>query len=251
MGNRKSQLVKELEKCSQELKHKNQQLIRINKELDNFVYAVSLDLKSPILNVEGLINALRAEISSDTKEAGYIIDLMNLSLNKFKSTVEDLSEIAQVNKNEEEEYYIECEALFEDIKFIIHDDIIKYGTIIEADFSKAPFIYFSRTGLKSIFLNLITNSLKFSTPLRRPEIYFGSHVENEYTVVTVKDNGLGIKSDDLEKIFLAFKRMYTHVSGSGVGLYIVKRMVEGKEGKIEVNSIINKGSTFRIFIKNK
>jgi signal transduction histidine kinase len=76
-------------------------------------------------------------------------------------------------------------------------------------------------------------------------------VENEYTVVTVKDNGLGIKSDDLEKIFLAFKRMYTHVSGSEVGLYIVKRMVEGKEGKIEVNSIINKGSTFRIFIKNK
>lgn len=244
-------LNKEILNQTKQLTDKNQELMKVNKELDNFVYTASHDLKAPISNIEGLLNALVSDLNSESTEAGHIIELLNLSINKFKTTLHDLSQIALVQNPEDEDQDVDLNALFEDIKFSIHEEILKYEATVEADFSKISEIKFSRNSLRSILKNLILNGLKYSSPYRRPEIFLSTHRENGYIIILVRDNGLGIKKEDLEKIFSVFTRIYTHVSGTGVGLFIVKRIVENNEGKIEVESEINKGSTFRIYLKNK
>ncbi|MDQ3392877.1 MAG: PAS domain-containing sensor histidine kinase [Bacteroidota bacterium] len=231
------------------LKKKNQ-LERLNKELDNFVYTASHDLQSPLSNIEGLINALVLEIDSEKTETQYIIELLRLSLGKVKNTLHDMSEIALMKDKEDVVQHIDFKSVFDEVKFSIHEEILKYSADIEADFSRAPTIFFSRKNLKSIVLNLLTNALKYSSPLRQPTINLSTYIENEFLILSVKDNGLGIKPEDKEKIFSVFKRVYTHVSGSGIGLYIVKRIVEINDGKIEVESLINSGTTFKVFFTN-
>lgn len=114
-----------------------------------------------------------------------------------------------------------------------------------------PEIRFSRKNMRSVLHNLLSNAIKYRTPDKSPEILVKTEKKDEYVILSVKDNGLGIKHEHIDKIFMMFKRMYDHVEGTGVGLYIVKRIIDNADGKIEVESEPGKGSTFRIFIKEK
>jgi signal transduction histidine kinase len=119
---------------------------------------------------------------------------------------------------------------------------------IQTDF-QVPYIRFARKNIRSIFYNLLTNALKYRSPDRRAEIFVQSQQQNSYIVLSFTDNGLGIPADQLGKIFLMFKRVHTHVEGSGIGLYIVKRIIESSGGTIEVTSQPGAGTTFTLFFK--
>ena len=98
--------------------------------------------------------------------------------------------------------------------------------------------------------NLLTNAIKYRSPDRKPHVVIGMRKHKEETVITVRDNGLGIAAESQSKLFGMFKRMHDHVEGTGIGLYIVKRTIEKYGGRIEVMSEKDKGTEFRIFIKN-
>src|SRR5690606_12139833 len=120
---------------------------------------------------------------------------------------------------------------------------------IVPDFSKAPSINFSKKNLKSILQNLISNSVKFRSPYRKPKVMVDTEkTEDGYIVLRVRDNGLGIKEKDHDKLFSMYCRLNADIPGTGVGMAIVKRLVENAGGKIELESKIGEGSTFKVFL---
>ncbi|MCR6642828.1 MAG: PAS domain-containing sensor histidine kinase [Sporocytophaga sp.] len=231
-----------------ELERTNKELKRINTDLDNFVYTASHDLKAPISNLEGLVNSLSQELQSNnySQEFDLYLNMMKNSILRFKTTISELSDISKIQKDTEEDVdLVNIRELLDEIFLVHHDTIITARTQISINL-KITQISFSRKNLRSLFTNLITNAIKYRSPLRRPEITIASEINNDILILTVSDNGLGIETKQLDKVFGMFKRVHTHVDGTGVGLYIVKRIVENAGGKITLNSIVNVGTTFSI-----
>lgn len=225
----------------------NIELTKINNDLDNFVYTASHDLKAPVLNIEGLVYVLTKALNENKMEKiAPMIGMIKTSVLKFKDTIQALTEVAKTNKNVEDEIVaINIKDLFEDIKISIKDIIESSGAIITAEFEWSE-VCFSKSNIRSVLLNLITNAIKYRSPDRKPVIELFSKKEGDQFILKVKDNGLGIAKEHHARIFLMFKRIYTQVEGTGVGLYLVKRIVENQGGTIAIESEVNKGTTFTI-----
>lgn len=227
----------------------NKELIRTNNDLDNFVYTASHDLKAPVLNIEGLVNALKkAYEASNTHQVNQIIELISLSVVKFKETIEALTEVSKINKNLDEELdVVHINEMLEDISFSIQDSIKASGARIQTDL-KCNELYFSRANMRSILLNLLTNAIKYRSPERPPLIKLCCRKEGGKVILEISDNGMGIPEKQLEKVFMMFKRYHSHIEGTGVGLYLVKRIVENNGGSIKVESRVEEGSTFTLVL---
>lgn len=234
------------------LSNKNAELLKINNDLDNFVYTASHDLKAPVLNIEGLVYALTKALQENrTEKIGQMMEMIKKSILKFKETIQALTEVARTNKNVNDDLeYINLDELVQDINFSIKDIIHDSKAIIKTVF-ECEEIYFSKSNLRSIIFNLVTNAIKYRSPDREARIDIYCRQEAGNTVITVKDNGIGISKEHHNKIFLMFKRVHMFAEGTGIGLYLVKRIVENEGGTIALQSEIDKGSTFTITLPIK
>ncbi|MDQ3535658.1 MAG: CHASE domain-containing protein [Bacteroidota bacterium] len=230
----------------------NEELLKINNDLDNFVYTASHDLKAPISNLEGLMeliySATEDKLNSKEKK---IFNMVNITINKFKNTILDLTEITKIQKQTSEDIeIIFFEDEINDVKTQIQKMIDDSDATIITEF-KIPAVSFSKKNLHSIFYNLVSNAIKYRSPQRSPIIKVDSYEENGFIILRVQDNGLGIDPSKQDKLFGMFKRLHDHVEGTGIGLYIVKRILENSEGKIEVESKLNEGTTFKAYFKKE
>jgi two-component system, sensor histidine kinase and response regulator len=245
----------ELLKKNIELESMNSELKKVNNDLDNFVYTASHDLKAPVSNIEGLMNALKDCISdpeSHDEDVMVLVEMINKSVNRFKVTIQDLTEITKIQKNLDEEIdIVNIPEVLDDVKLSIQELIITSTADIKTDFKACEEIRFSKKNFKSIVYNLLSNAIKYRDPQRKPKIFIKTEIEGNYVLLSVKDNGLGMELKKDTKIFSMFKRLHDHVEGSGIGLYIVKRIVSNAGGKIEVESTVGKGSVFKIYFNNK
>lgn len=226
---------------------KNDQLIRINNDLDNFVYTASHDLKAPVLNIEGLINTLTTALNGQNPEKiSKVIDMIKISIYKFKETILALTEVSKTNRQLDEDVeFIHLQELLDDVKLSINDIIEASGAQIQTNL-ECTALKLSKVNLKSILFNLITNAIKYRSPSRPPVIRIDCKKERGKIMLSISDNGLGIPAHFLPKMFMMFKRYHSHVEGTGVGLYLVKRIVENYAGKLEVQSEVDQGTTFTI-----
>lgn len=245
------QRTEELLRKNLELESKNRELNKINYDLDNFVYTASHDLKGPIANLEGLIHMLNRRIKDKiTADDVQLFDMIHMSISKFNHTIKDLAEITRVQKDLNEELeYISFAEITQDIKSDIQKLIDESDASITEEYGVADITY-ARKNLRSVLYNLITNGIKYRSADRKPEIRISTYVNDDFVVLAVQDNGLGLNPTQQSKLFNMFKRLHTHVEGSGIGLYIVKRIVENNGGKIQVESEQGKGTTFRIYFKH-
>ncbi len=180
-----------------------------------------------------------------------LIDMMLFSIERFKTTIKDLTEISKVQRvsNQEPEELTFSE-IYNEVMLDIRELIkVSNDPAIVADF-KVDKIKYSRKNLRSIIYNLLSNALKYSSPERRPEIHLSSQPADDFLLLTISDNGLGINQESQHKIFNMFERAHQHVEGSGVGLYIIKRIIENFGGKIEIQSTENVGTNFYVYLKN-
>ena len=239
---------KKMADFNDELSEKNEELLRINNDLDNFVYTASHDLKSPIANMEGIVTLLRDILRGKLPaEDEQVLDMAGNAINKLKETIADLAEITKVQKALQSSVEpLKFEATFEDVKSDIQKLIDETGATIQTEFEVKD-IQYARKNLRSIIYNLVSNAIKYRSPDRPAVVSVRTFAEDNYTVLEVKDNGLGIKKEQQHKLFSMFKRLHTHVEGSGIGLYIVKRIIENNHGRIEVDSELGKGTTFSVY----
>jgi signal transduction histidine kinase len=112
-----------------------------------------------------------------------------------------------------------------------------------------PATQFSRKNLKSILYNLLSNAIKYRSPDRVSRLKIFCQQQQAYYVLSLEDNGLGMDMRHEDKIFALFKRLPNHVEGTGIGLYMVKRMLENAGGRIQVESKVGTGSTFSVYFK--
>jgi signal transduction histidine kinase len=200
--------------------------------------------------MEGLTSLLRdileGKLNEDDKQ---VLDMVADSINKLKQTIADLAEITKVQK----ELHAKIEPVaFEQVLLDVTSDIegliTESGAIVKADFQAKELLY-ARKNLRSILYNLLSNGIKYRSPERPPEVRISTFREGDYVVLQVQDNGLGIKKDQQHKLFSMFKRLHKHVEGTGIGLYIVKRIIENNGGRIEVESELGEGTTFKVYFK--
>lgn len=120
------------------------------------------------------------------------------------------------------------------------------------DFEKAETIFTNKSYFESILLNLMTNSLKYKDEVRKLKIEISSKVKENKTIITFKDNGIGIDLErNKDKIFGLYQRFHDYADSKGLGLYLVKSQVESMGGTISVESEVDKGTSFKITFKNE
>ena len=238
----------------EELTEKNLLLKKINQELDNFIYTASHDLKAPILNIEGLIIAILDRVNKNRYKIDDIITgltLINNAVGKFKNSILELTNIAKIQKDFTNTFdKINIGEFINEVCMEIDYLIAGSNTIINFHNPGNVSIKFSRVNLKSIFFNLISNAIKYRHDSRTPviDIYVEKH--KEFTLIRIKDNGLGIKKKDIPHLFAMSSRFHDHVEGSGIGLYLVKKILDNTDGNIVVESTLGVGSVFNLYFKN-
>src|SRR5690554_3669310 len=238
---------------NKELMQKNQELYRVNQDLDNFIYAASHDLKAPISNIEGLLTVLLESLSPETLANEHnqrIIGMMQYSINRFKLTISNLTDVVKLQK----EYSLPpttvnlaevTKEVLLDMKQIIESSNVNTRTEIDCDTS----IHYSRNNLRSIIYNLVSNGIKYRSPERPPYVEIRCSEKEDYIVLEVEDNGLGMDAKNKNNIFKMFHRLHDHVDGTGIGLFMVKRIIENAGGTIEVKSNLGEGSVFTVLLR--
>ena len=235
------------------LREQNHELIKINGELDSFVYNISHNLRAPLLSLMGLVNLAKMEVELMENDLfrEYLLR-MDASAKKLDHT---LLEILDYSKNSRSELAIEKI----DLKYIIEECFhkIKYLVEINSIRNEIDFVQQSEFAsdvyrLNVILLNLISNAVKYQDASKKNKIITVKvHVTLKDATIEVTDNGIGIEKKNLENVFKMFYRASTLSDGSGLGLYIVRESVDKVGGKVEVASEIGVGTTFKLSIPNK
>jgi len=218
-----------------------------NRDLEQFAYIVSHNLRSPIANILGASNALKdADLTDDDKSV--LKEGIHSSVLKLDSVVNDLNQILQVRTgvNDQKET-VNFADLLGDIVATMGQAIVDYNITIKSDFSSFRDMYTLKPYLYSIFHNLISNSIKYRQVTIPLQIYIKSAQTSHGHELIFADNGMGI--DLLKKgdeVFGMYKRFHPGVEGKGMGLFMVKTQVETLNGKISLKSKVNQGCTFTI-----
>lgn len=233
-------------------KKQNDELLKINTDLDNFVYAASHDLRAPLTNMIGILSLLNDERKNNMitreKEKKFL-EMLSVSVEKLRAVIDDLTEISRLQKNiGSRQEDLDIPELVAELESELQDQIEETNAVIQKDF-KIEKIRFSRKNMRSVLYNLITNAIKYRSPDRRPEIQVKTYSTKSHNVLEINDNGIGISEKHKEVIFDLFKRLHRDNRGTGVGLFIVKRIIDNAEGKIDVNSKPGVGTSFKICLK--
>jgi len=243
--------LERIDQAQQQLRANNVQLTRVNVDLDNFIYTASHDLKAPISNIEGLLDALLVELPApltSSEPVQLILDLMQDSVNRFKRTIEHLTDVSKLQKEHGQATApVDVAATVRGVYLDLEPLIQSAGARVDIDVVTAPTVSFSEKNLRSVVFNLLSNALKYRAPDRAPHVRLHTRTEGNFIVLVVSDNGLGLDAASELKLFGMFQRFHDHVEGSGIGLYMVKKMVENAGGRIVVASTLNSGSTFSVY----
>ncbi len=228
------------------------ELTQNNKDLKQFSYITSHNLRAPLSNLTGLLN-LMEDIPVENDELKEILHGFSKSTHLLNETINDLVKVVIIKDNpsiQTEEVLIKdvFENVFHQLSFLIG----MHKPIIKIELEKVSIINTNKAYLESILLNLMTNAIKYRSTTRQLKINISSKEINNNIIVTFKDNGIGI---DLErnagKIFGLYQRFHNYPDSKGLGLYLVKSQVETMGGTIAVQSEVNKGTTFILTFKNK
>jgi signal transduction histidine kinase len=235
---------------AQSLSATNEQLRRTNVDLDNFIYTASHDLKAPIANIEGLLLLLNQQLPPNVRQAGLVprvLTMMQGSIERFQLTIAQLTDLAKLQQaHTQPAEEVNLPELVEDVRLDLAPLLAEAHAELRINLDSCTTLSFAPQHLRSIIYNLLTNAIKYRHPARTLVVALRCHALPGATVLEVQDNGLGLTAEQQGKLFGMFRRLHNHVPGSGMGLYMVKRIVENAGGTIAVQSQPDEGSTFSV-----
>ena len=230
----------------QQLEDKIEQLDRANKDLEQFAYIASHDLQEPLRKINAYF-AMFCQILGDKIEprAKHFRDKIISSTDRMRSLIKDLLTLSTIS-GDIELVPVDLNKVMEQAMEGLDIRIQEKKAMI--DIGRLPVVAGIESYLVQLFLNLLSNALKFST--NSPVIRITAETKNEKAVVIIRDNGIGIEQKYLHQIFDAFKRLHPRhkYEGTGIGLAICKKITDTLGGKMEVESELGKGTTFRIIL---
>jgi PAS domain S-box-containing protein len=242
---------------------RNKELEKSNKELASFNHVASHDLQEPLRKIQTFISRISDDDMNSLSESGkgYILKI-GTSAKRMRILIDDLLLFSRTNTTKKEFLKTNITDLLEKAKLELSEIIQEKNAIILAD--KLPKLHVIPYQIEQLFINLISNSLKYSQPNVAPKINifcekitakeFPDLLEQsikKYYKITFTDNGMGFDPQFKETIFVLFQRLHTKTDeypGTGIGLAICKKIVENHKGHIIADSTPNKGSVFTIFL---
>ena len=239
-------LRKQKRKLQKLVEEKTYELSVQKQNIEQFSYSLSHDLKNPINNIKGLVEIME-EGSENNPE---ILKMLQESTENLETKIANtLQSIKRMQENKKEIESLSFYRVFNTVKksllLLIKQNNVEFITHLEVDKIK-----YNPSILESIFYNLISNSIKYKSPKRKAIVEISTKKEGEFTLLIIKDNGLGFDTEkNKEALFSIFERVHTHKKGTGIGLYMIKQMVELNGGSIDVESEIGVGTTFFVHLK--
>lgn len=250
----------ELRKAEKALIMKNHELEKINNELSSFAHIASHDLQEPLRKIQTFIDRVvysdGDKLSSRSKD---YIDKIQSASNRMRALIQDILLYSKTTN-------IESGLELTDLNQLLQEVITEFEVKIEQTGARIenkglPTLPVIRFQFHQVFLNLISNALKFSKESSTPQIVFqcsivrntqlpGMHDSQDFYDITVSDNGIGFHAEHAEKIFEIFNRLHSksQVEGTGIGLAICKKIIGGHHGRMTAEGKINEGSTFHIYL---
>ena len=219
---------------------------------ETLIDTISHDMKNPLTNLLLSVELLNDGAVENPNTVKPILKIIENGIRKLQDIINDLTETrkGQQHKYEAFEELLNLEHIIEDVRLILLDTIKESGAVIKSELNVSE-IFFSRRKIRSIIQNLVNNAIKFRSPERKPEIFIRSKKEDDYIILSIQDNGIGIDAAKYEDIFKKYYRIDNTIEGSGIGLHLVKELVTNAGGKILVESQVGKGTVFTIYLKAK
>jgi PAS domain S-box-containing protein len=242
--------IDEQKQTTNQLVEINKELLKVNEFLDTFVYIAAHDLRSPLSNLRMILDLLnKSQVENKRQE---LLNALNISVNKLDQTVNGLVKIIEIQSTDTSVVTV---LKLEDILTTVKDELShkfeEQEVELKVDLSRASEIKFIEAYLISIVKNIVGNALKYYSPKRPLKVAVQSEWKDGFLVLAISDNGVGMDLNKYGKnIFKPFTRFSKIADGKGLGLYLVKNMVEKNGGRIEVESELDVGTTFRIFLKS-
>ena len=228
------------------LQQVNRKLRVANEYLDNFVFMAAHDLRSPVANLKSLTTLWHS--GYDNHEL--IIEKVENSVIRLDDTLSGLIQILDIQQYEHNpRSEVAFDTIYRELVAEMEPLIRSAEVSLRTDFT-APSICYIEPFLESVMRNLLSNALQYRSPHRASEITLSTRRDNGFVLLQVQDNGVGIDlKRSRDKLFKAFERLTREGEGRGIGMHLVKNMVEKNEGFIEVESEVDQGTTFKIYLK--
>lgn len=217
-----------------------------NAELERFTYTVSHDLKSPLVTISGFLGYLEQDaLTGNIERVKSGIKRITTAATKMQALLNDLLELSRVGRIMNKPEDVSFNEIVNEAIDHVHGQLEKLDAVIESQ-SEYPVVHGDKVRLVEVVQNLIENALKYSTPKTKPhiEISTNEYDSNGYPIFFVRDNGIGIEEQYHENIFGLFNKLDAQSEGTGIGLSLVKRIIEVHNGRIWVRSEKGKGATF-------
>lgn len=219
-------------------------LVQRNKDLEQFTYIVSHNLRAPVANIMGLSNLLNST-GEDEQENGQIKASLAASIHALDSMIVDLNHILQVSSRASERLEVVVfDDLVKDVIISLYEVIEIEGAIIHYDFKAAAKMMAVKGYMRSVFYNLMSNGIKYRRGSEAPVLNIYARRNSDTVEIVFKDNGKGIEDINLKDLFGLYKRFDSNVDGKGMGLFMTKMQIEAMGGSIDVESEPGKGSIF-------
>lgn len=241
--------ITERKTADRKIRKQNEELIKINQELDQFVYSAAHDLRAPIANVMGLVKLIRLEEISAM--ASQYLDLQEKSLGKLDEFIKSIVDYSRNSRLELAKDEIQWDEFVNDVvdQYRFSENAEKLKITIDVD-QPGTFIT-DQNRLSVVMNNLVSNAVRYMD-VKKDNCFLNIHVKSDdkQAKISVSDNGIGIEEEHLASIFDLFYRANSSSKGTGIGLYIVKETIDKLKGKVKVESEYEKGTTFTVTIKN-
>ncbi|MEL6132812.1 MAG: ATP-binding protein [Bacteroidota bacterium] len=234
------------------LERTTQHLTQRNKELTDFGYIISHNLRGSVANILGLTELLKQSKTGEP-EHDHIEKILHQSTKNLDQVIKDLNMVIDLRHFEKNDFQmLHFGSIMDQIEIQLKDRIEENEAEIIRNFEPDTHLISIKPYLVSILYNLISNGIKYRRPNIRPEIHVKLTQTEKHLILSVQDNGLGIDVGKYgDQLFSLYKRFHDHIEGKGMGLYLVKVQVESMGGKISVESEIDKGTTFFITLEQE
>jgi PAS domain S-box-containing protein len=251
----------ELLQQNQEMEKRTAELVRVNLELTAFAYVASHDLQEPLRKIQTFAGRLSTDEHKNLSFSGqHGLERILVSASKMRELIDDLLDYSRISKSHTNTTAVDLNLVVKEVIEML--DHIIVDKKVEIIYGSLPTIDAVQFQIRQVFVNLLSNSLKFAANHRTPLIAINGALkkgklfsypellpETTYCHIAISDNGIGFESQYTHQIFKLFQRLhnYSDYKGTGIGLAIVKKVVENHSGFISVSSEIDKGSTFDIY----
>ncbi|WP_282117305.1 ligand-binding sensor domain-containing protein [Cellulophaga baltica] len=251
-------LEKEIDERTQQLQQQKKELKKIadelttkNQEIQRFTFAVSHDLKSPLSGIKGIASLIPMEFAmKDYPELEQYLEMINISCDTMNNLIGDITKIAKIGKIENQNEILDVNEIVALSTTLVKGKlkVAKVKLIVEKNL---PSIYGDRNRIIQVFGNLLDNAIKYMGEQKEPVVHIKAQENADNIQFSISDNGSGMDEKSLKKLFSPFERFHANVKGTGLGLYMIKQIIESHNGTIYAKSEgTGKGTTFYVEIPN-